>query len=79
MDTNTQDLCVYISSFDGYSDVWDTFFDIFFKYWPDCPFKIYLINNCQPYLRENCNVIHTGEEVSWFSRPITSLERIDEK
>lgn len=34
---------VIIASCKAYSDSWGPFFTQFFKYWPDCPFPIYLI------------------------------------
>lgn len=44
---------VIIASCKAYSDSWGPFFTQFFKYWPDCPFPIYLITEGgeQPDLR----------------------------
>lgn len=70
---------IYISSFDGYSDLWNPFFEIFYKYWPDCKFSVYLVNNQMAYKRKGVRVIHTGSEKSWFDRTQRSLEIINEK
>ena len=35
---------ILIVSCDKYSDLWDPFFKLFFKFWPDCPFNIYLLS-----------------------------------
>jgi len=36
---------VLISSFDGYSDAWPGVCHGFEKYWPDCPYPVYLLTN----------------------------------
>jgi glycosyltransferase involved in cell wall biosynthesis len=33
---------VLVVSSDGYKDLWGPFFSLFRKYWPDCPFPVYL-------------------------------------
>jgi len=36
-------LCsVFIPSCDAYADLWKPFFTLFWRYWPDCPFPVYL-------------------------------------
>lgn len=70
-------LSIYISSFDGYSDLWDTFFVIFDKYWENCSYEIYLVNNTKLFEHKKVNVIHTGNEISWFDRTIRSLQEIN--
>lgn len=76
---NNIQLAVYVSSFDGYSDLWDTFFDIFEKYWPDCPYKKYLTANELSYQRNDVEVLHAGPEKDWFTRTKKTLEMISEK
>jgi len=36
------DTVVLIAARDSYSETWDAFFSLFFKYWPDCPYPVYL-------------------------------------
>ena len=36
------DVSVLIYSCDNYSDVWEPFFTLLFRYWTDCPYNIYL-------------------------------------
>ena len=36
-------LTVLIDSFDGYSDLWPTFFAAFSKHWPTCPYPVRLV------------------------------------
>ena len=35
MEHKLSDLGVIVMSCDGYSDAWEAFFKLFFKYWPD--------------------------------------------
>ena len=71
-------IAIYISSFDGYSDIWSTFFKIFDKYWPDCQYNKYLVTNEMKYEYKDLITIKTGKENDWFYRTIKSLESIDE-
>lgn len=69
---------VVIVSFDGYNDLWDTFFECYFKFWKNNHLKTYLItNNLKPFY-DNVEVIQTGDEVSWSRRVKTALEKIKE-
>lgn len=36
---------VLITSCDGYNDLWTPFFTLFWRYWPDCPYPVYLSTN----------------------------------
>ena len=38
----TSDSAILILSCDKFSDLWKPFFDLFWKYWPDCPYNVYL-------------------------------------
>lgn len=51
-----------ISSCDKYSDLWDVFFKCFFKFWPDCPYEIYLVSNFKEYKSNKVNSIKIGED-----------------
>ncbi len=43
-------LCsIIVSSCDAYSDAWHPFFTLFFRYWVDCPFQVYLISGKKGY------------------------------
>ena len=36
------DTIILIAARDSYSETWDAFFSLFFKYWSDCPYPVYL-------------------------------------
>lgn len=74
----TQELAIYVSSFDGYKDLWDNFFRLFDIYWPECSVKIYLVSNEEDYVRKNVTVLKTGLEKNWFYRTKTSLKQVTE-
>ena len=52
IDKNSQ-YAVVVSSCDAYSDAWKPFFKLFFKYWSDCPFPIYLVTNTREPIKIN--------------------------
>ncbi len=66
---------ILVNSFDGYSDVWPYFFEIFHKYWKDCPLSIKLVANYKDY--PGTETIKTGDERDWISRTIFALEHIE--
>lgn len=70
-------MTILVDSFDGYSDIWPTFFSIFKHYWPDCGYKIRLVSNSKEY--NGSNVIKTGEEVSWCERTLKAVNQVEEK
>lgn len=72
-------ISIYINSFDGYSDIWPTFFSIWNYYWGDCPYKMYLTSNYKEFYQKNLEILKIGEEKSWIDRTIQTLEMINEK
>lgn len=76
---SNKNIAVYVSSYDGCADLWNVFFNLFDKFWTDCDYPIYLINNEREYVHSKVQVLHTGEEINWFHRTIKSLEQIEEE
>ena len=76
---STNKMAVLVVSCDEYSDLWNDFFNLFEKYWPDLPYKFYLANNTKKYSRKNLEVINCGEGAQWSSRVRTALNVIEEK
>jgi hypothetical protein len=69
-------VAILVSSFDGYRDAWDPFFTLFFRYWPDCPFTIYLISNNARYDGERVINLALGDDMGWANNMIAALSRI---
>lgn len=78
METNyNYDCAVVVSSCDAYEDAWAPFFTLFFKYWPDCPFPIYLITETKTYLDFRVVTLSYPDK-SWATRTKNALEQIRE-
>lgn len=73
MDAN---MSILVLSFDGYSDVWDLFFQAKKRYWSDCPYTTRLVSNYITY--QNVDTICVGVETSWSDRVLKALEEIKE-
>lgn len=72
------DLCIYISSFDGYTDVWNGFFKRFEKFWPDCPYPRYLGCNQKTADYKDLTILHTKGMPDWSTGVIEHLSQIKE-
>jgi hypothetical protein len=79
MDGLNKNCAIVISSCDGYQDAWAPFFTLFFRYWPDCPFQIYLINNALKYPDEKVKTINIIPDKKWSDNLITALKQVPEK
>lgn len=67
---------VVISSCDAYSDLWTPFFNLFWKYWPDCPFPVYLISNFQTYSHPRVIPLRIGDDRNWSYQMRAALSRL---
>ncbi|OGN29993.1 MAG: hypothetical protein A3A33_01570 [Candidatus Yanofskybacteria bacterium RIFCSPLOWO2_01_FULL_49_25] len=80
MDTNSSrnNCAVIISSFDGFADIWEPFFTLFFRYWPDCPFPVYLITNQKKYRNVRVRSLAIGEDRDWARNTRAALASVPE-
>ena len=69
---------ILVLSCDKYADLWDVFFDCFNKFWPDCPYKIYLGTNELGYSKGNIINIKSGEDKDWSSSARKIVSQIPE-
>lgn len=69
-------LSLVILSCDDYCDQWDIFFDFKERYWSDCPFKTYLVNDTLDYKRDGVTVLNCGKVTKWSTRVRTAIEKI---
>ncbi len=67
---------VLVSSCDKYYDLWKPFFTLFFRYWPDCPYPVYLSTNHRIYDHTGVKTIAVGDDKDWSSGFRYSLEQI---
>lgn len=69
---------IVIPSCDHYEDVWFPFFTLFLRYWPDCPYPIYLITNEKLYHSSKVKCITTGKDIDWSTNMIKAIQQIPE-
>lgn len=78
---NNKQVSVIVSSCDKYEDAWKPFFFFFKKYWPDCPFRVYLITETKKYYDPDNKIIslNVGTGITWSARLKKALKKIDSK
>lgn len=73
---------IVIVSCDKYSDLWDPFFQSFWKQWPDCQFPVYLQTNevkyTGKYKGRAINIL-CGKDNDWSTSLKRTLTKIPEK
>ncbi len=67
---------VMVMSCDAYRDLWTPFFTLFWRFWPDCPFPVYLGSNRASFNHSRVRTLAGGDS-SWSKVLRLSLERID--
>lgn len=70
---------IVVPSCDSYEDSWQPFFSFFFKYWPDCPFPVYLVTGNKVYSDKRVRALALGEDQGWANNMKMVLDRIPEK
>lgn len=76
---NEQNCAIVVPSCDAYKDAWAPFFAFFFKYWPDCPFPVYLITDKEIYGDQRVKTIALGVDHGWANNMKIVLDQIPEK
>ena len=71
-------LAILVMSCDKYKGVWNDFFNLKEKYWPDCPYNCYLATDSEDYKRENVTLIHFGNIRLWTVCVRKALEQLPE-
>jgi len=67
----------------SYTDLWKIFFKLFYRFWPDCPFKVYFFSNHVEnkdisYLPKVKNIL-IKDALSWSELLKRGLNFVDEK
>lgn len=78
--TSLASISVLVASCSAYSDLWPPFFTLFFRYWDDCPYPIYLLTETGSYEHERVHPIVTGGDGSartWSTRLRHGLSQLD--
>lgn len=72
-------IAIVVISCDKYSDLHKPFFNLFQRFWPDCPFKTYLISNTKGFDLPGLTNILVGKDISWSDNLINALNKIEEE
>ena len=76
MEQSVNKVAVLISSCDNYQDLWKPFFTLFFRYWHDCPYPVYLSTNHLVYDHPRVKTVGVGDDIDWSSSFRCTLEQI---
>lgn len=71
------EIALLVVTCDAYRDLWKPYFECLFKYWPDCPYPIYLGSNLLNYDDPRVNPITIGADTDYSSNLLAMLEKID--
>jgi hypothetical protein len=67
---------VLVVSCDQYSDVWGPFFTLFWRYWPDCPYPVYLGANFRTSTDPRVQSILVGPDLGWSHNLLKMLNTL---
>lgn len=70
---------VLVVSCDKYSDLWLPFFELFWRFWPDCPFNVYLLSNNMAAHIPKVKPLLVGDDLSWSDNLIKALNQLNEE
>lgn len=74
---------ILVAGRDSYRETWEPFFSLFFRYWPDCPFPVYLMTEEETYQDERVLPLRIPAtpdipwEKQWSKRMSVALDQID--
>lgn len=74
-----KDICLLVLTCDKYSDLWDSFTELFNRNWPDCPYDKYILTNEKQYHYYGFNSIPIGEDITWSYNLIKVLKILENK
>ena len=77
MNDKNNKLAMLLLSCDNYSDLWDDFFNLREKFWPDCPYTWYVVTESKDYTRANVEVIKCGKDLNWAGRFRKAVKSVD--
>jgi hypothetical protein len=70
------DTAFVVVSCDKYSDLWEHFFTLFRRHWPDCPFPVHLVTNHKCNSIDGVTVVAIGDDRSYSDNLRLALDRI---
>jgi len=70
------DVSAVVLSHDGYADLWPTFFELLFRFWPDLPYPLHLVSNHQTFSDSRVIPVRVGDDRSWSQTLARALDAI---
>lgn len=74
----SRDLAVLVLSCDAFADAWEPFFKMFFTYWPDCPYPVYLCSETREFTHPSVRIMKPGRRLQWSARLQWALQQMSE-
>lgn len=74
--TGAPEVAVLIVSCDKYCDLWEPFCAFMSRYWPDCPFRVFLVANHMDWSHDGVTTLRVGPDRSWSDSLRTAVERV---
>ena len=78
MSKETNTTAYVVLSCDPYSDIWDVYGQLFERFWPDCPFDLYLASHHKSFDKYGFKPILLGEDISWSHGLIVLIDKLEE-
>lgn len=75
---NKSDMAIIVIGFDGYSDLWDDYFNLLKMHWQDRRYPVYLSNNIMKPDYEDVSIINCGADAEWSKKVRMALEQTTE-
>jgi hypothetical protein len=76
--TQNASVAILVVSFDGCQDLWPPFFHCFFKYWPDCPYPVFLGSNQVTFPYPRVTPVLVGPDLDYTSNLQRMLAKIEQ-
>ncbi len=76
-ENNMRDMAILVCSCDKYEDVWKPMFEMFYKFWENCPYNVYLMTNNASIHHPKVKTLSTGDDITWSKAFRNALERIE--
>ena len=73
---DTPKVAVLIVSCDKYCDLWEPFCAFMSRYWPDCPFRVFLLANHMDWSHDGVTTLRVGPDRSWSDSLRTAVQRL---
>ena len=79
MEKNQNELAIVGVFWDGYYDLWEDFLELKEKFWKDCPYPLYIVNQTKDICFDknyDVTVIHAGKDAEYSKKVRCALESI---